>query len=380
MPAQRTPLERTSLGRTPQRRADELAAGDAFGHAAAVATPRAAGTAAETAEEDDWPSPRRQVAILVRILCGLILLVLFGHSLVPDFRGTGSLVDTFLPWTFVPLLLAVPAALASRSRWAIAVAVLAAGVWAADFGPSLLHKGTSGPVDLTVLSQNVSAQDPDLSAAAGLAVRRGADVVVLQGMTAAGLRAAGNAVPQGYRYHLAMYEFSVWSRYPIEESQPIDLGTLAGSTAKPLTGDSGQFGGLLSFKVQVAPGRHVTVYAVHLPQPALTHSGFAVARDQALTSLIAVIEAEPAAQLIVVGDLDLASTDRGMARLLGSGTGLVSAQAKAGSGFGFTWPSRFPMVRLDDVLVRGLTPVRSSVLGADGGTQAHRPIEAALKF
>jgi vancomycin resistance protein VanJ len=55
-------------------------------------------------------------------------------------------------------------------------------------------------------------------------------------------------------------------------------------------------------------------------------------------------------------------------------------QAKAGAGFGFTWPSGFPMVRLDDVLTRGLVPVRSVVLSAVGAPQAHRPIEADLRF
>jgi vancomycin resistance protein VanJ len=69
-----------------------------------------------------------------------------------------------------------------------------------------------------------------------------------------------------------------------------------------------------------------------------------------------------------------------MGPLLKSGTGLVSAQAKAGSGFGFTWPATFPMVRLDDVLARGLAPVASVVLPAVGPKQAHRPIEADLKF
>jgi len=38
------------------------------------------------------------------------------------------------------------------------------------------------------------------------------------------------------------------------------------------------------------------------------------------------------------------------------------------------------VVRLDDVLTRGLTPVASVVLPAVGPHQAHRPIEADLKF
>ena len=120
---------------------------------------------------------------------------------------------------------------------------------------------------------------------------------------------------------------------------------------------------------------------MHLPQPSLSHNGFGRKRAEALTMLESQIRAEYDKDLIIVGDLDLAQTDRGMReRLVGSGTGLVSAQAAAGSGFGFTWPSTFPMVRLDDLLARGVTPVRSVVLAALGPKSAHRPIEVDLRF
>ena len=83
--------------------------------------------------------------------------------------------------------------------------------------------GSSGPVDLRVLSQNVSSQSPDLAADARLALQRDADVVVLQGLGSGGAEASGAAVPNGYQYHLALYEFSVWSKYPISGIQPVDL-------------------------------------------------------------------------------------------------------------------------------------------------------------
>jgi vancomycin resistance protein VanJ len=338
----------------------------------------------EGGEEDTWPSPRRQIAHAVRILCGVIIVILLGHRFIPDFLGVGSMLDTFLPWTFVPLAVAIPAALGSRSRWAMGVAALAACVWGGDFGPTLVPRGSSGPADIRILSQNVSAQSPDIAAAAALAVKQDADVVVLEGMSSGGVQASGTAaLPDDYKYRLALYEFTVWSKFPLSPGQPVDLGgahdSAAVSSGGSKAGDSGLFGGLLSFDV-MPPGKpRLTVFAVHLPQPALSHSGFAIARDSALVNLVAQIKAEPAQQLVVVGDLDLAETDRGMRQLLG-GTGLVSAQAKAGSGFGFTWPEEFPMVRLDDVLVRGMTPVRSVVLGATGAKQAHRPIQADLRF
>ncbi|MFL6117802.1 MAG: hypothetical protein ACJ786_41585, partial [Catenulispora sp.] len=66
---------------------------------AAVAEPE---LAPEPDLDDRWPSARRQVSLLVRTVCLLVLAVLLGHRRLPDVMGFGSLIDTFLPWTFVP--------------------------------------------------------------------------------------------------------------------------------------------------------------------------------------------------------------------------------------------------------------------------------------
>jgi len=348
------------------------------------------GTGAGSRADDDthWPGARRQIALLTMIVSVLILAVLLGHRFVPDVLGFGSLIDTVLPWTFVPLLLALPAAVLSLKKWTIGVCLLTCAVWTGDFAPTLLHSGGSGPADIRVLSQNVSSGDdtaaPDLSGVARLAEQRGADIVVLQGLSK-DVEQADQAAPARYAYHMAMYEFVVWSRFPIASSQPVDLGSgrpsdASQSAAAAAESSSGSFGGLLRFTVNVDQNRQVTVYSVHLPQPSLSHDGFGVARNGALERLVDDVQAEKSPDLIVVGDLDVAQTDRAMRPLLGSSTGLVSAQAKAGAGFGFTWPATFPVVPLDDVLTRGLTPVASVVLPAVGPHQAHRPIEADLKF
>ena len=336
-----------------------------------------------------WPSARRQIALLARLVSLLVLTVLLGHHYLPNVMGFGSLIDTFLPWTFVPLALMVPASLLSRDKWAVGAVVVASGVWGGDFGPQLLRTGGTGPADLRILSQNVSSPTPELGDVTQLAEQQQADVVVLQGLSARDVQQADQSVPARYPYHLAMYEFVVWSRYPlVHGSQPMDLAAYTADPSQPppvaggssSSSTSGQFGGLLRFTVQLDPKRVATVYAVHLPQPSLSHNGFGVARGGALSQLVAAVKAEKEPNLIVVGDLDVAQTDRGMGTLVNDATGLVSVQAKAGAGFGFTWPSRFPMIRLDDVLTRGLTPVRSVVLPPTGAKQAHRPIVADLRF
>jgi hypothetical protein len=57
---------------------------------------------------------------------------------------------------------------------------------------------------------------------------------------------------------------------------------------------------------------------------------------------------------------------------------LRSAQDVAGDGFGFTWPASFPVVRIDQILVRGVEPDSSWVLPANGSD--HRPVEASISW
>jgi vancomycin resistance protein VanJ len=57
---------------------------------------------------------------------------------------------------------------------------------------------------------------------------------------------------------------------------------------------------------------------------------------------------------------------------------LQSAQDVAGDGFGFTWPASFPVVRTDQILVRGVEPDSSWVLPANGSD--HRPVEARISW
>jgi len=57
---------------------------------------------------------------------------------------------------------------------------------------------------------------------------------------------------------------------------------------------------------------------------------------------------------------------------------MQSAQSVAGDGFGFTWPASFPVVRIDQILVRGVKPDSSWVLPANGSD--HRPVEASVSW
>jgi vancomycin resistance protein VanJ len=53
-----------------------------------------------------------------------------------------------------------------------------------------------------------------------------------------------------------------------------------------------------------------------------------------------------------------------------------STQGAAGNGFGFSWPASFPMARIDQIMVRGLTPESSWTLPQTASD--HLPVAARV--
>ena len=87
------------------------------------------------------------------------------------------------------------------------------------------------------------------------------------------------------------------------------------------------------------------------------------------------IAADPSKRVVLLGDLNGTVDDRALADLTSQ---MRSAQEMAGDGFGFTWSASFPVVRIDQILVRGVDPDSSSVLAANGSD--HRPVETRISW
>ena len=327
-----------------------------------------------------WPSARQQIGTGVAVLGWGMALFLVGHRFLPDSAGLVSLVESSLPWLAIPTALLLLAALAARSPRAVIAAVAATALWGGNYGPQLLPRGADLPPDLRVLSEDVNASTAELAAAGSLAAAQHADILALQDVYP---RLAGSpaitALNDSYGYHVTQYEFGLWSRYPVTGTRAVGLATSTSQTAggEPLVADAPHVV-VGALRVTVAtPRGDLVVYLVHLPPPVLGGQGFAKVRNAAVDRLAALIAADPAPRLAVVGSLNVAATDRRFTELTRH-LGLTSAQASAGRGFGFTWPAAFPAVRLDDLLARGATPVRCVVLPALAGGKAHLPIEIDL--
>jgi vancomycin resistance protein VanJ len=331
---------------------------------------------------------RRQTSHGIVVLAALAVVFLVLHRFLPDADGIGSLLESWLPWLGGPVGVLLIAACIVHTRSALVATIVAAAVWTALYGPILLPRGSSAPAQLRVFSEDVNGNAREATASGAMAMAQHADVVALEDMySSVSASSAVDALNAAYPNHVAEYEFGLWSRYKITDVTPIALSTSQPGQSLSLGADDA---GLASSSSDVpvigaleatlaTPYGQLVVYLVHLPQPVLGNQGFAKARDQALSQFVGMIEKNPAQHLAVIGDINVATTDRQFGLLTGNDA-LTSAQQAAGSGFGFTWPAEFPVVRLDDVLTRGMTPLRSVVLPSIASGQTHLPIQVDLDY
>lgn len=280
------------------------------------------------------------------------------HAWVPNAGvNAGSLFQTLLPWTGlgVPVLLGLAAV--RRSRLA-AVAVLApAVVWTTLFGGALTDK-RSGGGDLTVVSHNVNEANTDPAGTAHVLVGAGADVLALEELSDEAATVYSRELAAAYPHHAVIGGVGIWSRYPLADVKAVPI--MPWTRALRATART--------------PHGPVAVYAVHLASVRVSAAGFTTGRrNAAARELAAALRAEPAPRVVVLGDFNGTFQDGALAPVTSQ---LRSAQREAGDGLGFTWPAAFPLVRIDDVLVRGMTPRAAWTLPATGSD--HLPVAATL--
>ncbi|MFH9553646.1 endonuclease/exonuclease/phosphatase family protein [Streptomyces sp. NPDC051445] len=298
------------------------------------------------------------------VLTGFALafsLVMLVHSRIPNRYGNlGSLTETFLPWigVFVPVLLVL--ALVRRSATALIAVVLPAVVWTNLFGGLLGDKTGSGG-DLTVVTHNVNADNPDPDGTARDVAASEADVLALEELTAAAVPVYEKALAATYKYHSVQGTVGLWSRYPLSGVKPVDI----------------KLGWTRAMRAAVAtPEGEVAVYVAHLPSVRVKlQAGFtARQRDKSADALGEAIADEKLTRVVLLGDLNGTMNDRSLNAVTSQ---MRSTQGAAGSGFGFSWPASFPMARIDQIMVRDVEPVTSWTLPQTGSD--HLPVAARVK-
>ncbi|SEP09501.1 endonuclease/exonuclease/phosphatase family protein [Amycolatopsis saalfeldensis] len=278
--------------------------------------------------------------------------LLLGHRLVPDVAGAGTLVDSFLPWLGLAVLPLGGLAFARRSRPAQIALLVPVLAWAALFVPPMLPASANGSSGLRVVTQNIGAGNTEAGTAAKALAATDADLVAIQEQTGRTGPAIDAALRPGHPYQAVAGTVGLWSRYPVTAVERLDLAQ----------------GWARALRAQVRlPSGPVTVYVAHLASIRL---GETAGRDRALAGLTGLLQADRSPRVLVLGDLNTASTDRRFGAL-------AAAVPEVRTGFGFTWPAGFPLTRPDHVLARGLAATGDAVLPANGSD--HRAVRADFR-
>ncbi|MFB7333047.1 endonuclease/exonuclease/phosphatase family protein [Streptomyces adustus] len=320
------------------------------------------------------PWKRGPVLAALAVLLGLFMLL---HARIPNRIGNlGSLAETFLPWfgLFIPVLLA--AALWRRSASATAALLLPVVVWGSLFGGLLGDKSHPGR-DLTLVSHNVDADNPDPARTARDLAASGADLLALEEITAQAQPLYEKALAKAYPYHTVLGTVGLWSRLPLSETRPVDTRQDVGplGDAKPAD-EKMSYNRALRTTVATDHGPLI-VFVAHLGSVRVSPAnGFwTESRDRNARALAEAIAAEHDKRVVLLGDLNGTTDDRAFAGLTSQ---LRSVQEAAGDGFGFSWPAAFPIARIDQILVRGVEPDSSWVLPATGSD--HLPVAAGISW
>ncbi|MFF4244844.1 endonuclease/exonuclease/phosphatase family protein [Streptomyces sp. NPDC001822] len=306
---------------------------------------------------------------------GLLMLL---HAEITDRGGAGSLVESLLPWfgLFIPVILA--GALWRRSAAATAALVLPAVAWSGLFGGLLLDKSTPGG-DLTVVSHNVGAENPDPVRTARDLAASGAVLLALEELTPRATVAYGKELEKSYPYRTVQGTVGLWSKLPL--SDPRSVNVLRGNVGPLAESRGGQdlpVDPPRALRATVATDRGpLVVFVAHLGSVRLMprHGFWTDSRDVGAAALAKAVAGEPNERVVVLGDMNGTTDDRVFDGLTAH---LRSAQEAVGQGFGFTWPASFPMARIDQILVRGVEPRSSWVLPSTGSD--HLPVGARLSW
>ncbi|MBC9927590.1 MULTISPECIES: endonuclease/exonuclease/phosphatase family protein [unclassified Leucobacter] len=320
-------------------------------------------TNAPSAEHGPPRRPRTPRVGLARVtfVAGVALGILLAlHLVVPDVGGLALALDSGLPWLGILLPPLIFAALLSRARAAIAAAVATAAVWCAIVVPLILPLSWTAPpvadAHLTIASQNVRAGSGTAAETAQVLAAQSADVVALQEMDAESRGAAAAVLDARYPYSYGAGTIGVWSVYPFENATMLDLGL---GWSRGLSVDL------------VTPSGPVSLYVVHAASARLGDHGD---RDTMLVNLADTLERDVNDRVIAVGDFNASSTDRSLRAL----TSVLAEPRQSGGGFGFTWPSTAPIMRIDHLFQRGMDVVANTTLRA--GQSDHRAIVATLNL
>lgn len=305
-------------------------------------------------------TPSATVAMFFTAATTSALALILLHRWIPDIGGVMLMFETVLPWivgmttvtALVALLLRPHPVRGLLLLISLAVAISASPV---TLLPSL-QWGNENP--LVIASQNVRADDAAAEQIARFQASSDADVVALQELTPENRESAAMILGDSHPYSASTGTVAVWSRYPIENMTPLDLG-LGWARA-------------LRIDIVTATG-DVRLYVVHITS---VRPGQRVDRDRMLAALAREVSNDPSSGAILIGDFNASPDDRALRVLQDA---FADIPPSAGSP-PFTWPSGTPITRLDHAFVPREWAHSSTLTTTPGFGSDHRGIVLAVRL
>ncbi|MFZ4187431.1 endonuclease/exonuclease/phosphatase family protein [Streptomyces pseudogriseolus] len=299
----------------------------------------------------------RVPAVLAVLTAGLLVF----HRAVPNSVGrAGSLLETFLPWLGLVIVVLSGLALLRRSAAAVMALLLPAAAWTQLFGGLLLPAEEPGPHDLAVVQHNVSDENTDPAGTARALAGAGPDLIALQELVPPALAVYERTLAPEYPYHAVRGTVGLWSKHPLAGARLLDI--------KPRGVTEPWARGLRA--VVRTPHGEIAAYVAHLPSVRVGTGGLASSRrDESAGLLGRAVAAELLETVILLGDLNGTVDDRGLAPL-------TSRMDVARRGFAFSFPAALPLARIDQVMARSATVTHIRALPATGSD--HLPVIARI--
>ncbi|GAA2262509.1 endonuclease/exonuclease/phosphatase family protein [Streptomyces atrovirens] len=305
-----------------------------------------------------WVRTRgRALATFAVLTAGLLAC----HRAVPNSPGRlGSLLEVFLPWLGLVVVVLFGWALLRRSAAALITLLLPTAAWTCHFGGLLLPGAKPGPYDLVVVQHNVSDENTDPAGTARALAGAGPDLIALQELVPPALAVYEKTLAPDYPYHAVRGTVGLWSKHPLTDARLLDI--------RPQDITEPWSRGLRT--VVRTPHGEIAAYVAHLPSVRVGAGGLASSRrDESAGLLGRAVAAEPLETVILLGDLNGTVDDRGLAPL-------TSRMNVAQRGFAFSFPAALPVARIDQVMARSATVPHIRTLSATGSD--HLPVAARI--
>ncbi|MFC8828618.1 endonuclease/exonuclease/phosphatase family protein [Streptomyces sp. NPDC057137] len=298
---------------------------------------------------------------MLAALAVLTAALLAFHRAVPNFPGRlGSSLEAFLPWLGLVVVVLLALALLRRSTVALVALLLPVAAWTNLFGGLFLPGTEADSYDLVVVQHNVSDENTDPAGTARTLAAAEPDLIALEELVPPALTVYEKTLAPDYPYHAVRGTVGLWSKHPLTGTRLLDI--------RPRGIAEGWNRGLRT--VVDTPHGEIAAYVAHLPSVRFRASGLASSsRDESAGLLGRAVAAERTDAVVLLGDLNGTVDDRGLAPL-------TSRLNVAERGFALSFPTAFPLARIDQVMARSATVAHIRTLPATGSD--HLPVAAGI--